>query len=550
MIRFLSIQNLAVIEEIQIELDAGLNVLTGETGAGKSIVVEALGLLMGGRASPNLVRTGETKALIQASIEDAAKEEFILRREVSSEGRSRAFINGNLTTISALKELTGRLVDLHGQHEHESLLDPKTHLVVLDRYATLTKKSIAVSEAYGCFQKARKSLERTIAAQHDKAARLELLEFQLSEIGKICPLVGEDQRLNAARKVLMNAEQLQRLRSESYVALYEGEDAILTLLERLWKRVRELADLDPRFVPYVEMKEEVKVQLEDLAFFLRSFEIDIDPSLGDLQQVEDRLVLLERLKKKYGKSLNEIIARQSVLKAEVLAIDNAAGRMSVLEQDLEEIYATYLNSAKALSASRKTAAKKMCSELEKLLEALAMKGTRFDVRFKDTKPSEETWTGSGIDQVVFYLSPNPGEELRPLSKVASGGELSRIMLGLKTLASTDEAGKTLIFDEVDAGIGGRAADTVGQNLSDLGEKFQVLCVTHLPQIAAYAGTHYRVEKTVQGGRTLTTVERLKGEKRVEELARLMTGTAVSSKSRASARELLSMRSRNEEKANT
>ena len=546
MIRFLSIQHLAVIEGLQIELEPGLNVLTGETGAGKSIVVEALGLLMGGRASPELVRTGEARALIQASIEMPEGREIVVRREISAEGRSRTFINDALATSGALKELASRFVDLHGQHEHEALLDPRTHLDVLDEYARLTTERAAVSTAFRRLRAVRDALERAQTDEREKTARTELLAFQLGEIEHAAPQAGEDQHLSGTRRVLASAEQLYRLCSESYLELYEGDAAVLAALERLWRRLSDLAALDPKFIPYLEVRESVKAQLEDLAFFLRSYESGIAPSPERLQQVEDRLALLERLQRKYGPSLGEVIARQTALRAELETIQTASERVGVLEKELEEASVTYLDAAKTLSQGRRTAAKTLASRLERLLAELAMKRTQFEVRFNQTVRPEGEWTDCGIDEAEFYLSPNPGEDLRPLAKIASGGELSRVMLALKTLASTDAPGKTLVFDEVDTGIGGRVADTVGRRLNGLGDKFQVVCVTHLPQIAAYAATHYHVSKTVRRGRTVTRAERLTGEARVEELARLMTGAHVSNRTRASARELLATRLESEQ----
>ena len=545
MFRFLNIQHLAVIDGLQMEFEPGLNVLTGETGAGKSIVVEAFELLMGGRASPGLVRTGEARALIQASIETPEGREIVVRREISAEGRSRAFIDDVLATTGALKELGSRFVDLHGQHEHEALLDPRTHLDVLDQYAGLTAERAVVSTTFQRLRAARDELEHARTNEREQTARTELLAFQLGEIERAAPRPDEDQDLGAARQVLASAEQLHRLCSEGYVKLYEGDDAVLASLEKVWRHMTDLAALDPKFIPYLDVRESVKAQLEDLAFFLRSYEASIEASPERLQQVEDRLALLERLKKRYGPSLGEVTARQMALRRELETIETACERASVLEKALDEASAAYESAAKTLSQVRRTEAKTLASRLERLLAELAMERTRIEVRFNQAASPEE-WTERGIDEAEFYLSPNPGEDLKPLAKIASGGELSRVMLALKTLASTDAPGKTLVFDEVDAGIGGRVADTVGHKLNGLGEKFQVVCVTHLPQIAAYAAAHYHVSKTVRRGRTVTRAERLTGEARVEELARLMTGTQVSRSGRASARELLATRGQGEE----
>ena len=538
MIRFLSIQHLAVIDGLELEFEAGLNILTGETGAGKSIVVEALGLLVGDRASPDLVRTGETRAVIQASIETPEGQEILVRREISAQGRSRAFIDDELVTSNALKELGSRLVDLHGQHEHQALLDPRSHVDVLDEHAGLSAERAAVAVAFARWRSVRDELERVRASEREQAARVELLAFQLGELERAAPQPDEDRELGATRQTLASAERLRRLCAESYVELYEGDEAVLARLESLWRRLGELAVLDPKFTPYLEVRESVKPQLEDLAFFLRSYGSAVEASPERLQHVEDRLALLERLKKKYGPSLSDVIARREALENELEAVSTAAERVAGLEKELVEATGAYVSAAETLSRARRVATQTLASKLERLLAELAMERSRLEVRFNGAAMPEGEWTERGRDGVEFYFSANPGEDLRPLAKIASGGELSRVMLALKTLASTDVPGKTLIFDEVDAGIGGRVAESVGHKLNGLGAKFQVVCVTHLPQIAAYGAAHYHVSKSVRRGRTITRVERLTGEARVEEIGRLMTGGKVLASARASARELL------------
>ena len=538
MIRFLSIQHLAVIDGLELELEAGLNVLTGETGAGKSIVVEALGLLVGDRASPDLVRTGEIRAVIQASIETPEGQEILVRREISAQGRSRAFIDDELVTSNALKELGSRLVDLHGQHEHQALLDPRSHVDMLDEHAGLSAERAAVAVAFDRWRSIRDEFERVRASERQQAERIELLAFQLGELERAAPQPDEDRELGSTRQILANAERLQRLCSEGYVELYEGDEAVLARLEGLWRRLRELAALDPKFTPYLEVGKSVKPQLEDLAFFLRSYGSAVEASPERLQHVEDRLALLERLKKKYGPSLGDVLARRVALEKELEAVSTAAERVAGLEKELGEATGAYVSAAETLSRVRHTAAQTLTSKLERLLAELAMERSRVEVRFNEVAMPEGEWTERGRDGVEFYFSANPGEDLRPLAKIASGGELSRVMLALKTLASTDVPGKTLIFDEVDAGIGGRVAESVGHKLNGLGARFQVVCVTHLPQIAAYGAAHYHVSKSVRRGRTITRVDRLTGEARVEEIGRLMTGGKALASARASARELL------------
>ena len=538
MLRFLSIRNLAVIDRLELEFEPGLNVLTGETGAGKSILVGAVGLLVGGRASAELVRTGEDQAAIEAVFEGPGREELVVRRDISSQsGRSRAFMNGALVTSTALRDAAAQLVDLHGQHEHQVLLDPASHLDLLDAFAGLETEREKVEVAFARVQSLTAERERLALDIREKARREEYLQFQLTEIRRAAPKPGEDDDLTTSRQVLANAERLQRLCAEAYTGLYEGDGAVLPALATVWKRVGELASIDPQFEPYLSARETVKSQLEDLAYFLRSYSAGFDASPARLQEVEDRLAVLERLKKKHGPTLQDVIDTQASLARELGSLEQSGQRASELDGELEAARTTYLRLADALSAKRQSAAKTFSERLVASLADLAMTRTRCEVRFAASR-GQEGWTARGVDEVEFYISPNPGEDLRPLARIASGGELSRLMLALKTLASTDAPGKTLIFDEVDAGIGGTVADVVGARLRELAGECQVLCITHLPQIAAYGGTHYRIEKALKGGRTVTSVTRLAVREREDELARMIAGSEISASVRASAREML------------
>ena len=544
MLRFLRIRNLAVIEVVEVEFEPGFNVLTGETGAGKSIVVEAVGLLLGARSSADLVRTGESHAVIEAIFEHDGKE-TIVRRELTNQGRSRSFIGGALATAAALRELSAELVELHGQHEHQALLDPLTHLPVLDEHAGLTELTSQVADSWAGVRTLREQLERSRMDSREKTARLDLITFQLGEIRKAAPRDAEDESLAATRQVLASAERVQRLCAESYAALYESDGSALASLGAVWKRVGELAAIDPQFGSYVEARDGIKGQLEDLAFFLRSYADTVDASPARLQEVEDRLALLERLKRKYGPTLGDVIERGHDLAREQELLTGAGERAEDLQRALNVASDRYLKAARELSRLRREAARQFARTVEALLADLAMTRTRFEVRFNAAELGPEEWAESGIDRSEFFVSPNPGEELRPLARIVSGGELSRVMLALKTMAAGNEPGKTLIFDEVDAGIGGRVADVVGMRLRALGDRFQVLCITHLPQISAQATTHFRIEKNIRGGRTLTSVDRLNEAARVEEIARMIGGTVVTDHVRATASELLAGKARGE-----
>jgi DNA repair protein RecN (Recombination protein N) len=537
MIRFLSIRHLAVIDALELEFAPGLTVLTGETGAGKSILVGAVGLLVGGRASADLVRTGEDTAAIEAVFETQSGEELIVRREVSSQGRSRAFVNGSLVTTTALREIAGSLVDLHGQHEHQVLLDPATHLDVLDEFAALGTARAQVAAAFREWRALDDERRRVAERERQNTSRAEFLGFQLAEIERVNPQPGEDEELAATRRVLANADRLQRLCEEAYAALYDGDDAALASLGTVWKRVGDLAALDPKFSAYADARDAIKSQLEDLAFFLRSYAGSIDASPARLHETEDRLAALERLKKKHGPTLADVMAKAASLRQELHDVEHATERLAELDALLARARNHFMTTAGEISRRRRESAIEFARALEAALADLAMAKTRCEVRFA-TEGGEERWSERGIDDAEFYLSPNPGEDLRPLARIASGGELSRIMLALKTLATTDSPGKTLIFDEVDAGIGGAVADTVGARLQRLAARFQVLCITHLPQIAAYGTTHFQIEKSIRGGRTSTRVQRIEGAAREAEIGRMMGGTAVTAAVLAGAREML------------
>jgi DNA repair protein RecN (Recombination protein N) len=544
MLRFLAVRHLAVIDQLEVEFEHGFNVITGETGAGKSILVDAIGLLIGGRASADLVRTGEDTAAIQAIFDTPGGAERIIRREISSQGRSRAFIDDALATAAALREAGAALVGLHGQHEHHTRFDPSAQLAALDAYGTDPAALAEVGHAFETWRHAAQALDRTRLDDREKQARIDIATFQLQEIDKAAPAAGEDAALASERAILANADRLSRLAGEAYAALYEGEHAALGALTAVWKRVAELAAIDPRFEPYAAARERVKPELEDLAFMLRGYAADLDASPGRLQQVEDRLALVERLTRKFGPTLDDVLARQRALRDELTALGASEERIAALDAEERASRDRFAARASALSSSRADAAARLGRALERTLADLALPKCRIDIRLRPSEAPAD-WTASGLDQVEFYCSPNPGEDLRPLAKIASGGELSRIMLALKTLASSEAPGRTLIFDEVDAGIGGAAATAVGAKLRALGRRDQVIGVTHLPQVAAQADAHFQVTKQVQGGRTLTILTRLDRAGRELELARMIAGAAVTPAVLSSARDLLDAKGESE-----
>ncbi|MEO7190796.1 MAG: DNA repair protein RecN [Vicinamibacterales bacterium] len=538
MLRFLGVRHLAVIDQLEVEFEPGLNILTGETGAGKSVLIEAIALLAGGRASADLVRTGEDVATIQAVFERPDGTEVIVRREISAQGRGRSFIDDSLATSLALKELGASLIDLYGQHEHHTLLDSSEHLAHVDARLSDGGQVEAVAAAFRRWRSASAALGRSQLDDREKNARIEIATFHLHEIRNIAPQLDEDTSLQSERSMLANVDRLSRLTNEAYVGLYEGEASALTALAGVWKRLGDLAALDGRFTPYLNDRASVKSSLEDLAFFLRTYATNLEASPQRLQEVEDRLAALERLRRKHGPTLADVVARQRALEEELAALSAGEERIELLSREEQGGRAGFLSAARALSQSRSLAGSALAQELQQALHTLAMPDARVDLRINPAPGDESFWSESGIDRVDFLLSANPGEDLRPLSRIASGGELSRIMLALRTLAATGQAGRTLVFDEVDAGIGGAAADAVGARLQLLAERYQVLCITHLPQVAARRGTHFHLSKQVAHGRTTTGITRLDSKGRELEIARMIAGAAISDGVLGSARELL------------
>jgi DNA repair protein RecN (Recombination protein N) len=540
MIRFLNIKRLAVIDTLEMELEPGLTILTGETGAGKSILIEALGLLLGERASAELVRTGESGAVVQAVFEHKDGSNTIVRREISAQGRSRGFIDDNLVTVSALRKFGAGAIDLHGQHDHQALLNSKTHIDFLDAYGDLSEKRIAVAAAFKRMRAIEAHIQESTISDQEREARISSLRFQLEEIDAINPQTSEDESLGALQQKLSHAETIVRLCHEAEQVLYEGNRAILDELSNVWKNVEELVEFEPSFGQHLQARDNIKSQLEDLVFALRDYAGSIDTSPERLQEVDDRMAALQRLKKQYGGgSFAMLLEQREHFQEELNRLDSKTARLSELQKSCDDSKRKYLRVANVLSQQRKKVGANLTVKLMKLLSELAMENTKCDFQFAASDLTEKDWSARGLDVGELYFTPNTGEALRPLAKIASGGELSRVMLALKTLASADTPGKSLIFDEVDSGIGGRVADVVGERLQELAKRFQILCVTHLPLIAAYGSVHYEISKKIVEGRTVTSARLLNNKERIDEIARMMTGRKVSERARQSARELLS-----------
>jgi DNA repair protein RecN (Recombination protein N) len=554
MLKFIRISNIALLPSLELELDAGLTLLTGETGAGKSILIDALGLLLGGRASSEDIRTGEEKATVEGVFEtpeasalleprgiSAEGNEVILRREIQASGKGRATVNGTLVPVAVLREVGPRLLTIHGQHDPEGLLDPETHLALLDRYGDSSP-----AELGPLFTRLRRIEEELSALRDDRREaerRREMLEFQASEIERAALSAGEEESLRQEKLVQANAGRLAALSAEAYSLLYDDEAAVVSRLGQVYKRVEELAAIDSRAETYLEARGPVKAQLEDLALFLRDYHEGLSVTPGRLDDIETRLALIDRLKRKYGATVEEVIGFGERCRRDLQGMGAPGEREAALEKDGKQAAGEYLAAARRLSEKRRAAARGLESKVQAELRLLAMEKTRFRVQFEPEAidpdgGARSSWTERGLERASFLLSPNPGEELRPLARIASGGELSRILLALNSVASLESEGKTLVFDEVDAGIGGRVAEVVGRKLRAIAARHQVLCVTHLPQVAAFAEHHFAVRKTLERGRTLTEVHPLGPRERVEELARMLGGERVTDAARRHAQEMM------------
>jgi len=556
MLKLLRINNIALIPRAEIEFGKGLTLLTGETGAGKSILIDALGLILGSRASGELIRSGEERAVVEGIVEGpelaaflqahglpAEDDEAILRREVPLEGKGRATVNGGLVPVNTLRDLAPRIARIHGQHEPQGLLDPETHLDLLDRHAGTQAEVARVGELFRALREVEAALESLRRGRQEGERRREMLEYQAGEIEKAHLAPGEEEALRQKKVIQANADRLATLAAQAYALLYEDEEAVASRLGQAYRKVEELAGIDPKFAPYMQSRSAIVAQIEDLSLALRDYGASINVVPGRLDAIETRLALIDRLKGKYGETVEDILSFAKRCREELQDLSSPAERHAELEAKRATAAQEYFAAAKTLSSKRRSGAKDLEKRVSAALAELAMEKTRFKFRFDPDIPpvtadDSSGWTERGIEACEMLLSPNPGEDLKPLARIASGGELSRILLALNSVASLDDEGKTLVFDEVDAGIGGGVAEVVGRKLKALSARHQVLCVTHLPQVASFADRHYAVRKRVERGRTVTEVKALGADERVEEVARMLGGETITDTARRHAREMV------------
>ncbi len=548
MLRDLRIKNFALIDELELGFEPGLNVITGETGAGKTILMAALGLAVGGKAAADVIRTGEEEASIEAVFAidghvqsqlteagfSGAGDELLIRRALQRSGRNRVHLNGTLATLSVLESIGEDLIRVYGQEEHHTLRQAETHLGLLDAFAEHRELLERMRERYEVYRGLDERLRRLTEGKEVARARAELLRFQSQEIAEAALQAGEEEKLQQERLVLASAEKLVEAARLGEETLYAGDQAAAGAVKKVAQRLHDLVAIDQRLEEIAKLLEEASAVVEEAGWRLREYAGSMVRDPDQLETIEERLVLISKLKRKYGESIESILAHKEAADRELRDLDLGEEGIAALEQERAAAESEARKAAAMLSKSRRAAAKRLEAKLTNELSSLGMSDARFEVRFEESG----ALSSSGSDGVEFFFSANPGESPRPLARVASGGELSRIMLALKSSALEDAEAPTFIFDEVDAGIGGAVAEVVGRKLASLARNRQVICITHLPQIAAFADHHFAVEKAVSKGRTRSRARRLTAEDRGEELARMLGGVKITAEARKHAEQLL------------
>ncbi|MFC4769167.1 DNA repair protein RecN [Effusibacillus consociatus] len=566
MLQELYIRNFALVDEVRLTLGPGLNVLTGETGAGKSILIDALGLVLGGRSSSEMVRQGCEKAIIEAlfagkrcdRLADLLQEQgveweddtLVIVREVSVSGKTVCRVNGRIVTVQTLRQIGAFLVDLAGQHEHQSLLRTEEHLAMLDLFggAELQRLKQSVTDTYDQYRKARRALEQAAMGEQERVQRMDMLRFQLEEIQTLGLKPGEEEVLEEERRKLAHAEKLSVTASNVYDSLYQGgvkQASIVEVLHKLGTELEGVLRYDSSLETVLELIKSSAYQLEEAAHEIRSYRDSIESNPDKLGTMEERIAVLNRLRRKYGESVAEILSYGEKIAQELHDLENHEQNLARLQNEVDKLEQTLAKQSVQLSGKRKVFAGKLAKRIMEELSSLMMPRTQFEISFQ--YPPDEKGilvndqrvhvTQQGIDRIEFLFSPNTGEPLRPLAKIASGGELSRTLLALKTILSGDGL-ETLVFDEVDTGISGRAAQAVAEKMSALALSNQVICVTHLPQVACMADKHFMILKKQETGRSQTVVNELNEKERVEELARMLSGAELTDTTRKHAEEML------------
>lgn len=567
MLKHLRVKNLALIDDLELSFDDGLNVITGETGAGKSLLMQALSLAVGGRATADVIRHETQEAIVEAVFDGVdvrliqlleeggypVDDEVLVRRVIAQSGRSRVYINGAVATATILRQAGDRLMHIYGQHEQQVLLEAEAAIGLLDGFAVLNKQTEEMAKHYQTLRHAWSRLHALTTGKAAAEARREMLRFQADEIKRAELRPGEEEALRQEKAIFLNTEKLVQGVAASEEVLSAGEGAVTDQLGRLLTRLRELARIDEKLKDPVALLSGGLVQIEEAALQLRRYGERLRINPDRLEEMDARLTLLSRLKHKYGGSVEAVLAFYETLEQELQQIEGGEESLVALQREVEDAATVAWAQAQALSRLRRSAARALETQMAQELSSLGMKGAAFNVRFTEQEnasveePADSPFfsTGrrlrsTGCDRVEFYLSANLGEPLLPLAQVASGGELSRLMLALKALSAAVGEAPTLIFDEVDAGIGGAVAEVVGRRLKALARQRQVVCITHLPQIAAFADHAYTVAKRSVKGRTVSSAKRLTQNEQLQELARMLGGVEISAEARRHAREMLEM----------
>jgi DNA repair protein RecN (Recombination protein N) len=556
----LRVRSFAIIDALEVELEPGMNVVTGETGAGKSILIDALELVLGARARPEVVRTGAEQAEIEAlfdvtddpeaqrrlaEAELTVEGELVLRRVVQRSGRSRAFIDGRLASAGQLADIARGLADISSQHEHHTLVDPHSHLMFLDAFAELEPQRVQVRKAFDAVQEAKTALDAQRDTSQQRFEREDLLRFQINEIDALNPQLGEEASLLVERDRQRHAERLATTTGGAEDALYASDDALCSQLSRIGADLEHLLTIDPSLGAVCEQINAARAQLEDAGRELGRYARGVSLDGERLAQLEERVDALNKLKRKYGGSLGAVLEHRARAAEQLAQLDSSEERAEKLKADFERASQEAAAIAKKLSSARKKAAQKLSQAVSKELASLSMGDARVAVEVAQPDGSDDDLCvdgaklgPTGIDKVEFLIATNRGEDPQPLHKIASGGELSRAMLALKrVLAGLGPAG-LYVFDEVDAGVGGAVAEVIGRKLKEVSKHHQVICITHLPQIAVFADAHYHVSKAVSGERTRSEIRKLSAQEQGDEIARMLGGIKVTDKTRAAAREML------------
>jgi DNA repair protein RecN (Recombination protein N) len=553
MLQELRIKNLAIIDELDLSFSKGFNILTGETGAGKSIILNAVQLLLGDRASEELIRSSEEEASVEALFDISEnrevqgriqekgqrlsgaeeKDSLLVRRVILRSGRGKAFINGNLATLGMLSEIGEELLTIYGQHEHQSLQRVDTHIDIVDEFGELKGLREEFQNLFQRFTSLSQELERIRGEKERREKERELKAFQSREIEKAGIRIGEEEGLKEEKQVLAHAKKLTDFANGSEEVLYSTEGSAIEKVQSVLHQGKEMAMIDPSLSMILKNLDGALIQLEEVALALRDYSKRIEVNPGRLEEIENRLEEIDRLKRKYGSTEADILRFKEEVDETLNSFTSDEERLFQLEGEIGPLREEMTQRAQKLSRERKRVASELKKSVEKELATLGMKKTTFQVRVDD-----QALSNKGKDRIEFLISPNIGEEVKPLAKIASGGELSRIMLAMKRILAIIGGRQVLVFDEVDAGIGGAIAEVVGRKLRELSKHHQVICVTHLPQIACFADRHHSVKKEVKSGRTVTVVDPLEKEARVEEIARMLGGVKVTEKTRAHAQEMM------------